>query len=135
MILSRFVIPASVFITTAALVAFYWFQRETTYKEAQLVVTYSLVMCGLMVALFARPPTRLWAGGAKLVGDRRILWVVGGLSILYFLFATTRLAAYFFQLAALSLPVDYLLVILLVTAWALLLRTLWRLPLLKECVY
>ena len=52
---------------------------EDAYPAAQTALTLFASFCSILLVLFAVPPSKWFAGGAKLRGDWRIMGVVAGL--------------------------------------------------------
>jgi hypothetical protein len=75
-----------------------------------------LVICGLLLVVFVRPPLRRLADGGVHYGDWRPIALIHGLLAALLLFAQTGLASYFYELA------DYAILGAVVAAWA---CTLW----------
>jgi cation-transporting P-type ATPase E len=98
---------------------------------AQGVVTSFTVFCGLMLVLFAEPPSRLWTGGSKLRGDKRPLWLVLFLLAAYLTILAVPGLRAFFDLIAISLA-DYMLIIAMTLLWAIMIRLTWRFRLLER---
>jgi cation-transporting ATPase E len=121
--LARFVGPAAVTLGATGMVV-YWFFLDRTGEVAyaQLALTYTLVLSGLVLVVFVRPPWPSRVGGVAQGGDWRPTALVLVLLALFFLAASIPLAEQFFQLTQLRQPTDYLFVGLAVLAWALLLR-------------
>lgn len=132
-ILSRFVIPAAITISTAGMVAYrYYLERTGDMHYAQLIVTYTLVSIGLFLVIFIKPPGRLWAGGASLIGDWRPTILVIILQIAFLIAAHIPLAQEYLKIEPLKDPFDYLIVGLIVICWAItLLIAYWFWPLIK----
>jgi len=84
-----------------------------------------LVVCGLLLVPFLKPPAAPWVGGERLCGDWRYT-VLAGLLLAVFVGITAIPATReFFELALLN-PVDYAFLGLVCLLWALTLRYLWR---------
>jgi len=125
--LARFVLPAAITTSVAALVVY--LMVELTMQDvayAQLAVTYTLTACGLLLFVFVQPPTRAWVLDQVQTADRGPVWLAAGLMVVFVLFAGTRLAGYFFELAPLREPTHYLVVGVVVLLWALTLLFMWR---------
>lgn len=131
--LARFVLPAAMTTSVAALVVYLVVQTTThDVAYAQLAVTYTLTACGLLLFVFVQPPTRAWMLGQAATIDRRPAFVAAGLMIVFVLFAGTRLADFFFKLTALREPAHYLFVGVVVLVWAFALLLIWRTRLLER---
>jgi magnesium-transporting ATPase (P-type) len=126
--LARFVGPAAVTLGATGM-AVYWFFLDRTGEMAyaQLALTYTLVISGLVLVVFVRPPWPARVGRVVQGGDWRPAALILVLLALFFLAASLPLAEQLFQLTQLRQPADYLFVGLAVLAWALLLRFVWLL--------
>jgi cation-transporting ATPase E len=131
--LARFVLPAAMTTSVAALIVYLVFQTRTQdVVYAQFAVTYTLTACGLLLFVFVQPPTRAWMLGQASIVDRRPAFVAAVLMVIFVLFAPTRLADMFFKLGALREPTHYLFVGVVVVIWALVLLLIWRSRLLER---
>ena len=131
--LARFVLPAAMTTSLAAVVVSLVFQMRTQdVAYAQVAVTYTLTACGLLLFVFVQPPARAWMLGQASTVDRRPAFVAGVLMVLFLLLAPTRLADFFFKLTALREPAHYLLVGVVVVIWALTLLLIWRTRLIER---
>ena len=121
-LLAQFVLPSAVTMGAAAVVVYIIFLEisgEVAY--AQLTVTYTLVISGLVLVVLLRPPVRgltLVGMGDERSGDWRPTVMVMVLLILVFVVASIPLADNLFGLKPLQQPTDYLVVGLAVLAWA-----------------
>jgi cation-transporting P-type ATPase E len=129
-LLARFVAPAAVTVSVAAVVVYIIFlEMSGEVAYAQLAVTYTLVISGLVLVVLLRPPVRgltLVGMGDERSGDWRPTVMVMVLLILVFVVASIPLADSFFGLKPLQQPTDYLVVGLAVLAWALTASLIWR---------
>ncbi len=131
--LARFVLPAAMTTSAAALIVYLVVQARTQdVVYAQFAVTYTLTACGLLLFVFVQPPTRAWMLGQASIVDRRPAFVAAVLMVIFVLFAPTRLADMFFKLGALREPTHYLFVGVVVVIWALVLLLIWRTRLLER---
>ena len=125
--LAHFVIPAALTIALAILlVAFRYSQSGSPASYVQLIVTYLIVAMGLLITLFAQPPSRFWVGGDELSGDRRISAMVAVLIILFLIATFIPLAQDLLEIGPLESSQDYLFVAAAALVWALVTRTIWR---------
>jgi magnesium-transporting ATPase (P-type) len=129
--LSHYVVPAAITTAIAGTFAFFYFRNASLDRDyTHLAVTYVLVFTGLLVVLFLRPPFRILTGGAALSKDRRILYMVVVLTVLFFItVALTAAIPFLFDLLLIDWlhPVaDFLIVGLIVLIWAVLLLVSWR---------
>ena len=126
-LLARFVAPAAVTVSAAAVVVYLIFLQmwgEVAY--AQLAVTYTLVISGLVLVILLRPPVRLGVGWDERSGDWRPTAVVLVLLVLLFAISPIPLADELLGLKPLRQPVDYAIVGIAVAAWALIASFFWR---------
>jgi hypothetical protein len=109
-------------VSVAAVVVYIIFlEMSGEVAYAQLAVTYTLVISGLVLAVLLRPPVRgltLVGMGDERSGDWRPTVMVMVLLILVFVVASIPLADSLFGLKPLQQPTDYLVVGLAVLAWA-----------------
>jgi cation-transporting ATPase E len=92
---------------------------------ARTVLTTSTLLCGLLLIVFAEPPTRLWVDGDALSGDWRPTILAAGLLALYTLIMIIPAWRGFFELQPLTLW-DVLLIVALTAVWAVTLRFIWH---------
>ncbi len=90
--------------------------------------TTSLILCGLVIIIFAEPPTKFWTGGDELSGDWRPTYLALGMLAAYVAILSSPTLRDFFDLNLLGFW-DYVGILVLVAAWAAALRTIWRLRL------
>ncbi|MGD9092270.1 MAG: HAD-IC family P-type ATPase [Anaerolineales bacterium] len=125
-LVTHFVFPAAITMSTAGMVVYYFFLvRYDDLSYAQLAVTYILCITGLLLILFLKPPTLLWAGGAPLSGDRRYTLMVLILMVAFYLLGAIPLAERFLYFTWLEQPSDYLLIAAVAVWWAFTLRFIW----------
>jgi magnesium-transporting ATPase (P-type) len=129
-LLARFVAPAAVTVSVAAVAVYIIFlEMSGEVAYAQLAVTYTLVISGLVLVVLLRPPVRGLTPvgmGDERSGDWRPTVMVMVLLILVFVVASIPLADNLFGLKPLQQPTDYLVVGLAVLAWALTASLIWR---------
>jgi cation-transporting ATPase E len=122
-ILRRFIIPAAITMSTAGMVVYRYFLGTTNDMDyAHLTVTYTLVSVGLILVIFIKPPSRLWAGGASLTGDWRPTILVILLQIAFLITTRIPLAEEYLKIKPLNSPRDYLIIGLIVLCWTITLR-------------
>jgi cation-transporting ATPase E len=92
---------------------------------AQAAVSTTMVACGLLIVLFAQPPSPAWVGGSSLNGDLRPAAMVVGLFGLYILVLAVPGLRDFFELTTLPFS-GYIMIGFVVAGWAIIVRTLWR---------
>ena len=126
-LLAFFVGPAMVVIGGIALVVYMLvLDRTGDVAYTQLVLTYTLVACGLLLVLFVRPPWRPRVGVGSQAGDIRPTVLVLVLWVLFVLVAFIPLAYQFFGIEPLREILHYAVVGLAVLAMALGLAFLLR---------
>ena len=130
-LLARFVAPAAVTMSLAAVLVYIIFlEMSGRVAYAQLAVTYTLVISGLLLVVFLRPPVRgptlVGVGGDERSGDWRPTAMVLVLLALVFVVAPIPLADQLLGLKPLRQPLDYAIVGLAVLAWAFAASFFWR---------
>lgn len=123
-----FVLPAALTLAPL-LIGLYTLTLFTSgdVHEARAVMTTTAVLAGLVLIPFVEPPTPAWVAGDRLSRDWRPSVLAIGLLGLYGLLHVIPPLREFFGLVVLSWP-TVLLIIGLVSAWAIILRATWRLP-------
>jgi magnesium-transporting ATPase (P-type) len=129
-ILARFVAPAAVSMSVAALLVYLYFLDQTgRVAYAQLAVTYTLIYAGLLLAVFVKPPRLSWTTGQMREGILRREWRMTGLALVMgiaaYLLPAIPAAQRHLRLDWLQQPADYGVVGLAVVCWALLLFFVW----------
>jgi len=123
---SHFVFPAAFTVSVVSLAVYLSYLGMTgEVAIARTALTTATVMCGLVLIPFVEPPTDAWVGGDVLSGDPRPTALALGMLGLYGVIAAVPSLRAFFELTPLR-GLDYLLIGVLVAAWALLLRLAWR---------
>ncbi len=124
--LSRFVGPAAITMSAAALVVYLFFLDKTgEVAYAQLAVTYASVSAGLLLVVFIRSPWGSMIADGTEQGDWRPTALVFGLLVIFLLLPAIPLARQFLGLDWLRQPSDYLAVGLVLLCWALALGLIW----------
>jgi cation-transporting ATPase E len=125
--LGHFIIPAGILTSILGLAVFYLFR--SLYAEidyVQLAVVWTLLIAAWLRVLFLLPPTKFWVGGEPLRGDKRIVWLVLIIALIFAVIAAIPLALDLLRIAWLTSILDYALIALAVAIWAFILRTTWR---------
>jgi len=127
--LSRFIIPVGFTSALASLVTYYIFKQLTgDFRYAQLGVTYTLTLTGTLMVLFIMPPTKFWVGDSPLSGDRRFVWMVVVMFILFGIAMMIPLAQELLKVAPL-LEIDHYLYIGGITlVWVVITKLILLLP-------
>jgi magnesium-transporting ATPase (P-type) len=131
--LMHFVVPAILTVTLATLAINQIVGRaniNTPYS--QLVVTYGLILMGLLLVVFVQPPTRFWVGGDVLSRDRRIIFMVIMLFLVFIALTYIPRTQGWFHLGPLKDARDYAVIVAVSVAWALFIRAFWRAPWLRR---
>ena len=122
----EFVIPAAVVVAAISLSVYEFFLTMTgNTMWAQAAVTTTMVACGLLIVLFAQPPSPAWVGGSSLNGDLRPAAMVVGLFGVYVLVLFVTPLREFFEITTLPFS-GYVMIGFVVAGWAVIVRTLWR---------
>jgi hypothetical protein len=129
--LSHFVLPAAVTTSAAGVVVYsYFLEMYADVAYVQLAVTHTLVVTGLLLVVFVRPPIRLLAGGSKYSAysaDWKPTLLVLFLLIAFWILTSIPLAERLLDVTRLNSFDDYLFILLVVSIWAVFLNILWRL--------
>jgi cation-transporting ATPase E len=126
--LLRFILPVGLTSALASLAIYFIFEHltgDTAY--AQLGVTYTLTMTGILMVLFIKPPSKFWVGYSQLSGDKRFLWMVLVMVILFGIVLLIPLAQELLKLALLREPEHYLMIVSVTLVWVLLTKLIWYL--------
>lgn len=127
--LLRFIIPVGLTSALASLVVYFIFEQLTgrsTY--AQLGVTYTLSLTGMLMVLFIKPPHKFWVGDSPLSGDKRFVWLVLVMLVLFGVAMMIPLAQEFLKVAPLQQWEHYLIIAGVTLVWVLLTKLIWLLP-------
>jgi cation-transporting ATPase E len=92
---------------------------------AQSTLTVFLIFTGLVLVIFAAPPSAWWTGGAPLDGDRRPLWLALALMAACVVLTLLPPVRGLFALAPIG-PFEGGVVTLAVLVWLLVVRWCWR---------
>ncbi len=90
-----------------------------------------MVLCGLLLVPFLKPPTKAWVGGETYSGDWRYTLVALALLGIYIVILAIPALREFFELSLLT-PRDYVVISWVALIWCLLLRYVWRSKLLDK---
>ena len=133
--LARFVVPVAVTLSLLAIIVYAWFFSQTGDADyAHLGVTYALLGAGWLRLLFVLPPTPTWVGGAELRGDRRVIWLILSMMLLFLLILSLPLLSELLFLGRLESVSDYLVIALAVALWAIGQRAIWRNQLMEPII-
>ncbi len=130
--LLRFIIPVGLTSALASLAVYFIFEYQTGSSiYAQLGVTYTLSTTGMLMVLFIKPPNRFWAGDTPISRDKRFIWMVVVMFILFAIVQVIPLAQKLLKVAPLRQPDHYLVIIGVTIIWTVLTKLIWLLPGLK----
>lgn len=128
----HFVIPAVITLTGAGLIVYLFFLLTTDMTTgnadisyAQQALTYLTVVCGLLIIIFAEPPTEAWSGGDKVSGDWRPTIVAIIMFILFIFLIASPKFRHIYEMILLRSPLDYIIIGLVIAIWALVLKYFW----------
>lgn len=125
--LAFFILPAGITIAILVLGAHIFVQNWTgSIAYSRVVVTHLLVGTGLLLVIFAQPPSKFWVGGDSLSGDRRPAMLAIGLWFLFLILTIAPSTSRLLGLSTLQPTEHYLFVLALLAVWVLVLRALWR---------
>jgi cation-transporting ATPase E len=134
--LMHFVLPAVMASSAAGLAVYLYFLLTTQdIVYAQHTLTYAMMAMGLLLVVFAEPPTKAWVGGDELSGDWRPTWLAIGLLLAFVAFVAIPPLRSVYGLALLRQPSDYVLIAVGVILWAFALRYTWRARLLERYLH
>lgn len=101
------------------------FRASATLLSAQTALTGFTVLTGVLLMVFALPPTRWFVGGADYSGDRRPAILAGALIVAYAGLQLIEPLAAAFQLAPLPAEI-YLGIVAMTGLWIVVQRQVWR---------
>ncbi|HUF52300.1 MAG TPA: HAD-IC family P-type ATPase [Dehalococcoidia bacterium] len=128
---SQFVVPAAISIAVVGLVVYQFFlSASDDVALAQTALTLTAIGCGLLVILFLEPPTQTWVAANPLTADWRPAAMAAGLFGLLIAFIAVGTIREFYELDMPNVW-ETCVIVLIVIAWAVCLREIWRLPLFK----
>jgi cation-transporting ATPase E len=121
------VIPAVISVGLVGLAIYLLYLQATgDMFYAQTMLTYTAIICGILLIVFTEPPTKWWVGGDVLSGDHRPTILAIGMLLLFGLFLAVPALREFYGLVLLRQPADYAAIAVAVVIWVLLLRFTWR---------
>jgi cation-transporting ATPase E len=125
--LANFVIPAVISIGVVGF-AVYLFSLVWTGDEtyAQTTLTYITIICGALLVIFIKPPTKWWAHSDIPTGDWRSTLLSIGLLILFIVFLATPALREFYGLTLLQNSDHYIVIAVAAVIWVFILRLIWR---------
>jgi cation-transporting ATPase E len=125
--LIHFVLPAVITVSVAGLVVYLYFIVTTSNViYAQHALSYTMIICGLLLIIFVEPPTEAWVGGDVLSGDWRPTWLAISMFITFIAFVVVPPLRELYELVLFPQVTDYLIIALVVIVWAFSVRFIWR---------
>jgi cation-transporting ATPase E len=129
---THFVVPAAISIAFVCVVVYGFFLHSTgDVPTAQSALTYTAVLCGLLIIVFLEPPTPAWVAANPLNGDWRSPALAIGLFALFVAFLAIPASRDFYEMEMLNFW-EFAVIGLLVVAWGFSLRSIWRFDLLAR---
>jgi cation-transporting ATPase E len=123
---AEFVAPAAISIAAVGLVVYEFFLSSTGGVEmARTALTLTAISCGLLLILFLEPPTPAWVAANPLSGDWRPAVLAAGLFALVIVFMVLPVSRDFYELV-LPDAWGFALIGLVVFAWTVIVRAVWR---------
>ena len=127
--LLHFIIPVGFTSAMASLVVYFVFRHLTGDPiYAQLGVTYILSLTGILMVFFIKPPSKFWVGDSPLRGDKRFVWMVLVMLILFGVLSLIPLAQELLKVAPLQHIEHYFLILGTVLVWVILTKLIWLFP-------
>ncbi len=129
---THFVLPAAISIAAVGVVVYEFFLYSTgDIPTAQSALTFTAILCGLLIIVFREPPTPAWVAANPLNGDWRSPALAVGLFALFVAFLAVPTTGNFYELELFNVW-EFAMIGLVVVAWAFSLRSLWRFDLLAR---
>ncbi|MGK7919045.1 MAG: HAD-IC family P-type ATPase [Trichodesmium sp.] len=144
--LLHFTLPATLTLTLVAL-GVYLTYLAIPFSASELVIDLDevneflsvprsalvtiMILCGLLLVPFMKPPTKAWVGGENYSGDWRYTFVALGLLGVYIVILAVPPLRQFFELSLLNTH-DYVVISWVALVWFFLLRYVWRAKLLDK---
>jgi cation-transporting ATPase E len=125
---AHFVVPAALSIAAVSFGVYQVFLWTSSTEIARTALTTVAVFCGIILIVFAQPPTQTFAGGADVNGDWRPTLLSAAMIVLYGVILALDPIRKFYEMKILSIP-QYLLLAAVAFGWAYLLRAFWRINL------
>jgi cation-transporting ATPase E len=91
-------------------------------------MTTAAILCGVILIVFAQPPTQAFGGGAEVNGDWRPTILAGAMVAMYAVILKVHTLRTFYEMKSLTV-LGYVFIAAVVLAWAYLLREFWRVDL------
>jgi cation-transporting ATPase E len=123
---AHFVLPASLGIAVVGVIVYEFFLHSTgDIPTAQSAMTYTAILCGLLIIVFLEPPTPAWVAANPLNGDWRSPALAVALFALFIALVSFRTTRHFYELQLFNVW-EYAMIGLVVMAWAFSVRSIWR---------
>jgi magnesium-transporting ATPase (P-type) len=127
--LLRFIIPVGLTSALASLAVYFGFEYLTSSViYAQLGVTYTLSFTGMLMVLFIKPPNRFWAGDTPVRRDKRFIWMVLVMFVLFGIVLIIPLAQELLKVTPLRQIEHYLIIVVVTIIWAIITKLIWVFP-------
>jgi len=131
--LIHFIVPAAIISSAAGLCVYLYFLiTSEDLQYAQLTLLYTMSIIGILLIIFVEPPTKAWVSGDELSGDWRPTILAVSLGILFVVCLAVPQIRDLYELELLHSSTDYLIILGVVIAWFILVRTAWRRRLLDK---
>ncbi len=129
---THFVLPAAISIAAVGVIVYEFFLYSTgDIPTAQSALTFTAILCGLLIIVFLEPPTPAWVAANPLNADWRSPALAVGLFALFVAFLAVPTTRNFYELELFNVW-EFAMIGLVVVAWAFSLRSLWRFDLLAR---
>ncbi len=129
---AHFVIPAAISIAVVGVIVYEFFLHSTgDIPTAQSAMTFTAILCGLLIIVFLEPPTPAWVAANPLNGDWRSPALAAALFGLFVTFLAFPTARDFYEIELFNVW-EFAMIGLVVVAWAFSLRSIWRTGLLAR---
>lgn len=125
--LAHFLMAAVITVAIVGIVVYLFFLVRTgDLFYAQTMLTYTLIICGILLIIFVEPPTKWWVGGVSLSGDWRPTYLAAGLILLFVVFLVVPFLRDLYELITLRSWTHYFALALAAGIWVFFVRFVWR---------
>jgi cation-transporting ATPase E len=122
----QFVLPAAISIAAVGLVVYEFFLSTSNDTDlARTALTLTAIGCGLLLLPFLEPPSPAWVAANPVSGDWRPTLLAAGMGGLFVAFMLIEVTRSFYELV-LPDAWGFALIGLVIVAWAVILRSIWR---------
>jgi cation-transporting ATPase E len=123
---AEFVLPAAISIAAVGLVVYEFFLSASNDTNlARTALTLTAIGCGLLLLPFLEPPSAAWVAANSASGDWRPTLLAAGMAMLFIAFLSIEPTRKFYELV-LPDAWGFALIGLVIVAWAVILRSVWR---------